>query len=98
MRELVLGGQQLAIGVENIGQGDHASLVRFLRGASRPLQYKPHVRPWLALSTPSTQCSTRSACNESRGVARNSLAQQKLPRCRLRVAVGDRACRSRGLA
>src|SRR2546430_13762529 len=58
---------------------------------------KPHVRPWLAPSTPSIQCSTRSTCSESRGVARDTLAQQKLPRCRLRVAVGYWACLSRGL-
>ena len=38
LRELVLGSEQLAIGIENIGQGDHASLVGFLRGISRPLQ------------------------------------------------------------
>ena len=38
LRELVLGGEQLAIGIENIGQRDDASLVGFLRGISRPLQ------------------------------------------------------------
>jgi len=38
LRKLVLGGEQLAIGIENIGQGDHASLVGFLRGIPRSPQ------------------------------------------------------------
>ena len=37
------------------------------------------------------------AYNESRSVARDTLAQQKLPCCRLRVAVGYWAYLSRGL-
>ena len=38
LRELILGGEQLAIGVENIRQRDHAALVGFLRSISCPLQ------------------------------------------------------------
>src|SRR6185437_297289 len=38
LREFVLGGEQLTIGVENIGQRDDASLVGLLRGISRTCQ------------------------------------------------------------
>src|SRR6185437_13742265 len=38
LRELVLGGEQLTIGVENIRQRDDASLVGLLRGISRACQ------------------------------------------------------------
>ena len=38
LRELILGGEQLAMGIENIRQRDHAALVGFLRSISCPLQ------------------------------------------------------------
>jgi hypothetical protein len=37
LRQLVLGTEQLAIGIENIGECDHAPLVSFLRGVARAL-------------------------------------------------------------
>src|SRR6185437_8876814 len=71
-------------------------------GRERPhnhasIEDNPHVRSRLALPTSSIQCSTRSAYNRSRSVARDTLAQQKVSRRRLRVAADNWACLSRGL-
>lgn len=38
LRELVLGDEQLTVCIKNIGQGDHASPIGFLRGISRSRQ------------------------------------------------------------
>src|SRR6185437_449622 len=44
----------------------------------------------LAVPTPSIQCSVRRSCCELRSVARMRLAQQNVPHCHLRVAIGNR--------